>query len=253
VGTIQFAFKAPGLAAEAGWEGVATQYALAFIDPFGTLWFIYLLPVFFVVTKATRDVPPMIVWFVAALLQIAQVHTGATVIDEFCARFVYLYSGYVLAPYVFRFAATVAVNKRDAIRLLVTWALFEALMVFGGYSTFPVVGLGLGRDRAFEPPLHPRLGAALALRRAALDRDLSRLLLADGGDAGVAAETCAQSRPRARGADGHGSCRDHAAAVLRRGERHLLALPVQAAGLGAARTPASPRTGGVNPISARFA
>ena len=42
--TIQFAFKAPGLAAEAGWEGVAPQYALAFIDPFGTLWFIYLLP-----------------------------------------------------------------------------------------------------------------------------------------------------------------------------------------------------------------
>jgi uncharacterized membrane protein YcfT len=92
--------------------------------------------------KATRDVPPVIVWFVAALLQIAQVHTGATVIDEFCARFVYLYSGYALAPYVFRFAATVAVNKRDAIRLLVTWALFEALMVFGGYSTFPVVGSG---------------------------------------------------------------------------------------------------------------
>jgi hypothetical protein len=87
-------------------------------------------------------VPPVIVWFVAALLQIAQVHTGATVIDEFCARFVYLYSGYVLVPYVFRFAATVAVNKRDAIRLLVTWALFEALMVFGGYSTFPVVGSG---------------------------------------------------------------------------------------------------------------
>jgi uncharacterized membrane protein YcfT len=142
--TIQFAFKAPGLAAEAGWEGVAAQYALAFIDPFGTLWFIYLLPVFFVVTSATRDVPPVMVWFVAALLQIAQVHTGATVIDEFCARFVYFYSGYVLAPYVFRFAATVAGNKRDAIRFLVAWALLERLMVFGGYSALPVIGLGLG-------------------------------------------------------------------------------------------------------------
>jgi hypothetical protein len=61
VGTIQFAFKAPGLAAEAGWEGVPTQYALAFIDPFGTLWFVCLLPVSFVVTKATRNVPPVIV------------------------------------------------------------------------------------------------------------------------------------------------------------------------------------------------
>jgi hypothetical protein len=163
--------------------------------------------------KATRDVPPVIVWFVAALLQIAQVHTGATVIDEFCARFVYLYSGYALAPCVFRFAATVAVNKRDAIRLLVTWALFEALMVFGGYSTFPVVGLGLGFLGALAvialSSLLSTRDWARPLRYAgqALDRELSRFLLADGGDAGVAAETCAQSRPRARGADGHGSCR----------------------------------------------
>src|SRR6202035_4393700 len=73
---IQFAVKAPYFASLHGWSYVAEQYALAFIDPFGTLWFIYLLPIFFVVTKATRDVPPVIVWFVAALLQIAQVHTG---------------------------------------------------------------------------------------------------------------------------------------------------------------------------------
>lgn len=43
--TIQFAFKAPGFAAELGWAGVAEEYALSFIEPFGTLWFIYLLPV----------------------------------------------------------------------------------------------------------------------------------------------------------------------------------------------------------------
>ena len=30
-------------------------YLLSFIEPFGTLWFIYLLPIFFVVTKLTRD------------------------------------------------------------------------------------------------------------------------------------------------------------------------------------------------------
>ena len=35
--TIQFAFKAPGLATEVGWGGVAQAYALAFIEPFGTL------------------------------------------------------------------------------------------------------------------------------------------------------------------------------------------------------------------------
>jgi hypothetical protein len=30
-------------------------YLLAFIDPFGTLWFIYLLPVFFLATRLTRS------------------------------------------------------------------------------------------------------------------------------------------------------------------------------------------------------
>ena len=142
--TIQFAVKAPGFATELGWEGVARAYGLAFIEPFGTLWFIYLLPIFFVVTKLTRDAPQVMVWFVAALLQIVGVHTGSTVIDEFCARFVYFYSGYVLAPYIFAFAATVLANQRPAALFLAAWAVFEAVAVFGGYSELSVVGLGLG-------------------------------------------------------------------------------------------------------------
>lgn len=142
--TIQFAFKAPGLAAEAGWGGAVQAYALAFIEPFGTLWFIYLLPIFFVVTKLMRDVPQVLLWFAAAFVQIADIHTGWIVIDEFCARFVYFYSGYVLAPYVFDFAETVFANQRAALLFLSSWALFEAVMVFGGYSELPVVNLGLG-------------------------------------------------------------------------------------------------------------
>jgi len=142
--TIQFAFKAPGIAAEVGWSGVAQAYALAFIEPFGTLWFIYLLPIFFVVTKLMRDVPQVLLWFAAAFVQIADIHTGWIVIDEFCARFVYFYSGYVLAPYVFDFAETVFANQRAALLFLCSWALFEAVMVFGGYSELPVVNLGLG-------------------------------------------------------------------------------------------------------------
>src|SRR5215210_2239015 len=81
--TIQFAFKAPGLAAEHGASGVAKLYAEAFIEPFGTLWFIYLLPIFFVVTKLTRGVPVLAVWAVLAGLEIAHIQTGWTVIDEF--------------------------------------------------------------------------------------------------------------------------------------------------------------------------
>src|ERR1700712_4306486 len=49
--TIQFAVKAPGLMSELGTAGTVKFYLMSFIEPFGTLWFIYLLPIFFVVTK----------------------------------------------------------------------------------------------------------------------------------------------------------------------------------------------------------
>jgi uncharacterized membrane protein YcfT len=55
--TIQFLFKTPGLVAEHGAAAVAELYLLSLVEPFGTLWFIYLLPVFFVVTKLTRSKP----------------------------------------------------------------------------------------------------------------------------------------------------------------------------------------------------
>ncbi len=74
--TIQFAFKAPGLAAEGGAMHVAALYLEAFVEPFGTLWFIYLLPVFFIVTKLVRDLPLLPVWLAAAALEIAHIETG---------------------------------------------------------------------------------------------------------------------------------------------------------------------------------
>src|SRR3979409_422845 len=56
--TIQFGFKAPSFAAETSWSHAGYLYLESFIEPFGTLWFIYLLPVFFVVTKSTRTMTP---------------------------------------------------------------------------------------------------------------------------------------------------------------------------------------------------
>ncbi|MGA7996853.1 MAG: acyltransferase family protein, partial [Bradyrhizobium sp.] len=97
--TIQFGFKAPGFAAESSWAHVGFLYLESFIEPFGTLWFIYLLPIFFVVTKAARSfsIPPLVIWAAAAALEIAHIETGWTVIDEFAARFVFFYTGYLLA------------------------------------------------------------------------------------------------------------------------------------------------------------
>ena len=142
--TIQFAFKAPGFAAETGWHGVAMLYLESFIEPFGTLWFIYLLPIFFVVVKAARNVPPLAIWLVAASLEILHIQTGWTAIDEFAARFVYFYTGYLLATHIFTLAAAVQRKPLIAFCGLTVWGLVENLFVVRGWSELPLVSLGLG-------------------------------------------------------------------------------------------------------------
>jgi uncharacterized membrane protein YcfT len=142
--TIQFGFKAPSFAAETNWSHVGFLYLESFIEPFGTLWFIYLLPVFFVVTKATRRMPPLLIWGVAALLEMAHVATGWTVIDEFCARFVYFYSGYLFAQYVFALSDRARARPALALAGLALWALVNGGLVKSGFSEWPLISLALG-------------------------------------------------------------------------------------------------------------
>jgi len=141
---IQFAFKAPAIAADGGAEAVVHEFLMSFIEPFGTIWFIYLLPIFFIVVKATRSIPWWVMWLVGAILEAAHIQTGWTIIDEFAARFVYFYSGYVFAPEIFRLAAAAIRHGWTAAGFLVLWAVVEAAAVFGGVSELPGVSLLLG-------------------------------------------------------------------------------------------------------------
>src|SRR3954467_4228205 len=142
--TIQFGFKAPSFAAESGWEHVGVLYLESFIEPFGTLGFIYLLPVFFVVTKATRRAPALAIWFAAAALEMLHVLTGWTVIDEFCARFVYFYSGYLLATTVFALSDRARTRPAVALAGLALWAPVNGGLVVLGFSEWPAISLALG-------------------------------------------------------------------------------------------------------------
>jgi uncharacterized membrane protein YcfT len=142
--TIQFGFKAPAFAADAGWGHAGFLYLESFIEPFGTLWFIYLLPVFFIVIKLTRDLPPALIWGAAALLEAAHIATGWTVIDEFCARFVYIYSGYLFADWVFALSDRARAHPMRALAGLALWAIVNGGLVTLGYSEWPLVSLALG-------------------------------------------------------------------------------------------------------------
>ncbi len=142
--TIQFGFKAPAFAAETSWTHAGLLYLESFIEPFGTLWFIYLLPVFFVVTKAARRMPPLLIWGIAALLEMAHIATGWTVIDEFAARFVYFYTGYLFADQVFALSDHARARPVVALTALVIWTLLNASLVNIGLSEWPLISLALG-------------------------------------------------------------------------------------------------------------
>jgi uncharacterized membrane protein YcfT len=123
---------------------IAGDLAFAMIEPFGTLWFIYLLPIFFVTTKLLRRAPAGVVFLVAAALQIANVYTGSTVIDEFTARYVYFFAGYVFAPEIFALAEKVRANVGPTLAALFAWAVVNLLAVRLGWAGLPGVSLILG-------------------------------------------------------------------------------------------------------------
>jgi uncharacterized membrane protein YcfT len=140
--TIQFAIRIPGYAG-GPWTGLH-DYLEAFVQPFGALWFIYLLPIFFVVTRLTRGLPVVVVWLAAAALEIAPIATGAVVIDEFANRFVYFYSGFIFARWIFAFAKSVPNRPGLILAGLLCWSVLNALLVRTGWSDQPVISLLLG-------------------------------------------------------------------------------------------------------------
>jgi uncharacterized membrane protein YcfT len=142
--TIQFALRAPGTVAEEGLGGTALAYLYAYVEPFGTLWFIYLLPIFFIVTKLMRGVAWWIVFIALAALEIAPIETGSIVIDEFASRFVFFYIGYALAEPIFRFARRAQERPAAALGGLAVWAFVNNILVLQGWAGLPFVSLALG-------------------------------------------------------------------------------------------------------------
>lgn len=142
--TILVAFEAPWTVARHGWAEVPASYFEALVRPYSMLWFIYLLPVFFVVTKLVRRAPVAVVWSFAAALQIAQVETGFKVLDKFMPYYIFFYSGYVLAPHVFKLARAASAQPALTIAALALWALLNLHAVLSGHAGAPGISLILG-------------------------------------------------------------------------------------------------------------
>ncbi|MFN3892643.1 MAG: acyltransferase family protein [Beijerinckiaceae bacterium] len=130
-------------------EGLPTvidQFALGLIEPFGTLWFIYILPLFFVATKLGCPYPALLA-LLGVALHLAAPRTGWTIADEFAARYVYFLAGYLGVNYAMKLASW-AVRRRALALALLGFATIAAI---GGhtlnghdYWPSPATGLALG-------------------------------------------------------------------------------------------------------------
>src|SRR5204863_3005932 len=113
----------------------AWSYLLSYVQPFGTLWFIYLLAIFFVASKLLQGVPKVVVLAGAALLHVQAPHTGWLVVDEFADRLVFFYTGYAAAPLILALAARIwRMSALALIGALVAWATCNWLGVQSGLA-----------------------------------------------------------------------------------------------------------------------
>lgn len=135
-----------------GWDQsghLLKQFLMELVEPSYPLWFIHSLPIYFLITRLVAGVPAWIILGITAILQMSSVHTGITVIDQFCLRFVYFYSGFLLASKVFDLAAFASRRPSLAICYLLGWGIIEETLVHYGVADKPGLSLALGYLGAF--------------------------------------------------------------------------------------------------------
>lgn len=158
---LQIVFKVGLGTGDAG--AAAGQMLAAIVEPYGVLWFIYMLAVYSLAAKLlyTLKVPHWAAFAGAAALQVFPVDTGIYTLDHFAAYFVYFYAGYAFAALVFRVVAWAQRNAMLAGFGLLGFSVLLGLLVFGGDSELHPRGITMGY--AALPVLHLALGFAGSL------------------------------------------------------------------------------------------
>ena len=153
--------------------GMLHDLAWAIVEPYGVLWFIYMLAVFGIVIRALRElrVPHWIVIPIAAGLQMWAPRPESYAVEQFAAYFIFFYLGFVMAPLVFRLVEWTQARPAIAVAGLAVWAIVNGLLVYSpGYVVEPVdTKMGL----AAWPPLHLLLAVAGAVALCVLGGFLS--------------------------------------------------------------------------------
>lgn len=159
--------------------GAIGGFLLAAAEPYGVLWFIYMLAVFSATAKLAWQfrVPHWLVLGVAALLQMSQLQSISYAVTQFAAYFVFFYTGYVAWPLVFRIVGWAERRPLRAVGGLVLWALAEGFLVFWPDGRPGPMEMHMGL--AAFPPLHLTLAVAGAIALSVLGCLLMRFAWMD--------------------------------------------------------------------------
>jgi len=141
--TILVAYRGLMSAVAGAHQDVLHVYLASFVKPFSMLWFIYMLAIFFVVTKALRSVPAWLTGACAAALFLWQPPTEIKILEKFMQYYVFFFTGYALSARAFRYADLVRAHAGTALVLLLAWGLANGALVLGGYSRLPGLNLAM--------------------------------------------------------------------------------------------------------------
>lgn len=126
------------VAVKSGEVGIAcapARFLTGLVEPIGTLWFIFILPLFFIVTKLARTQPAFLMAG-ALVLALWTPQTGWTVPDEFAARYVFFLAGYLGVRRAGALADWAAQNAGKALGTLVAWSVVMAAVTFTGLGAY---------------------------------------------------------------------------------------------------------------------
>lgn len=142
---VQFLFKSHSFSAHLSPEEVFQAYLAAYIQPFGTLWFIYVLPIFFVLARICRSLPPWFVISIAVCASLNTPETGVVVIDASFQYFVYFVLGHYLANQILQIADTAKKQKFKTLCIILIWFPVNAILVgYSDHSTIEMISGILG-------------------------------------------------------------------------------------------------------------
>ena len=150
--------KAGPLGLMAPWPFL-TAYLWSFVEPFSSMWFIYILPFLFLTARFVRALPRAAVVFATLFLHLAaasfpdrnmyvmeSMMTGSILVNSYSLFLFFFLVGHFERDRIFRFAATAGRHPMAAIAGFGAWALFNQLGVSFGLAAIPgltvIYGIG---------------------------------------------------------------------------------------------------------------